>query len=196
MTPKIKICGITSVHDAELALECEADYLGVIFADSPRRVAIETAKEISKMATPLVGVFQNQPLSFVQEVLAEVKLDFVQLHGEESPEYCQTLPLPVIKVFTAHYPLDWDRIGPYQQVDFLMLDKPHDYLEQAITFFKEERDQLPPVFLAGGLNAENVSMFIQSAQPYAVDVASGVESEPGIKDPQKLQAFCQAVQRL
>lgn len=200
----IKICGITSVEDAQLAVSAGANYLGLIFVDtSPRRVSLEAAIAIQnaiKGKAKIVGVFQNSSPAAIKACWEQVGFDLVQLHGQERIEDYSTLPVPLMRVLS----LDMEALpaeslqtlkGPAQ---YLLLDRPKtstcsDWLTGALAYLASI-DDCPPLFFAGGLTADNVTSVISQVRPHGVDVASGIEARPGVKDPQKLRAFCQAVQ--
>jgi phosphoribosylanthranilate isomerase len=199
---KIKICGITNLEDALLAAELGADALGFIFyAKSPRHVAPETAREIIAQLPPFVtavGVFVDEAAAVVQELAARVRLDWVQLHGQESPDYCRHLGRKVIKGFRIQDAGSLRRLADYQAAaQALLLDT---YKKGQVGGTGEIFDwhlarqakKYGHIILAGGLTAENVAMAIATAGPAAVDAASGTEAAPGKKDPAKLRAFFEA----
>lgn len=201
---KIKICGVTRIVDAEAVIEAGADYMGLIFADSsPRKLRLEQAAEIASAAKgkiTLVGVFKDQPLGFVQECIRKVPLDMVQLHGAESPDYCRSLGVAVIKAFFVDSRFDWAQLEGYSTVHAFLFDRPKGntdagWLEAMISELSGRQFVKPFVF-AGGLNSANVANVIKQLNPLAVDVASGVEQAPGIKDSQKLREFCTAVRKV
>lgn len=197
---KVKICGITNLDDALAAIEYGADALGFVFAPSPRQVTTSAVKDIAGRLPPFifkVGVFVNSELAEVQETMSLCNLDLAQLHGDESPDYCAALFPKAIKVFTT------DNLPAYQelthyQVAAYMLDR-----DKGATAGSTEQSRLwelareirnyGPVILAGGLTPESVRQAIETALPYAVDVSSGVESDPGKKDHGKLRSFIEAV---
>jgi phosphoribosylanthranilate isomerase len=200
---RIKICGITNLEDALLAAELGADALGFIFyAKSPRKVAPEAAREIIAQLPPFVaavGVFVDEAAAVVQELAAKVGLDWVQLHGQESPEYCRSLGRKVIKGFRIKDEDSLRRLAGYQgAAQALLLDT---YKKGQVggtgTVFDwqlaREAKQYGRIILAGGLNPDNVAQAITIVQPAAVDAASGTEAVPGRKDPAKLRAFFKAV---
>jgi phosphoribosylanthranilate isomerase len=200
---QIKICGITNLEDALLAAELGADALGFIFyAKSPRHVAPETAREIIAQLPPFVaavGVFVDEAAAVVQEVTASVRLDWVQLHGQESPEYCRNLGRKVIKGFRIQDEDSLGQLAGYQgAAQALLLDT---YKKGQVGGTGEifdwhlarEAKQYGPIILAGGLTSDNVARAIEVAGPDAVDAASGTEAAPGKKDPAKLRAFFEAV---
>ena len=200
---KIKICGITNLEDALLAAELGADALGFIFyPKSPRKVAPETAREIIAQLPPFVasvGVFVDEAATVVQELVARVGLDWVQLHGQESPEYCRNLGRRVIKGFRIKDENSLMELEPYRDaVQAFLLDtyKKGQVGGTGTTFdwrLALEAKQYGQIILAGGLTPENVAQAIAAARPQAVDAASGTEAAPGRKDPAKLRAFFRAV---
>ena len=202
---RIKICGITSAEDARLANRLGADYLGVIFADGVRGVPVETAIAIRE-AVPsamLAGVFVDSPLQSVVSIARACGLNIVQLHGDEGPEYCNELQsqlmLPIIKAFRPDQLGDVNRLNEYTRVSYIMLDldknqrpeQPHlnGHREQLWSKAAEIRGKGYRVFLAGGLNPDNVRHAITRVLPYGIDVASGVEKRPGVKDSETLGRF-------
>lgn len=196
---KVKICGITNLGDALAAIEYGADALGFVFAPSPRQVTTSAVKDIVGQLPPFifkVGVFVNSELAEVQETMSLCNLDLAQLHGDESPDYCAALFSKAIKVFTT------DNLPAYQelthyQVAAYMLDRDKgatagDTEQSRLWELAREIRDYGPVILAGGLTPESVGQAIETARPYAVDVSSGVESEPGKKDHGKLRSFIAA----
>ena len=200
---KIKICGITNLEDARLAAELGADALGFIFyPKSPRKVAPETAREIIAQLPPFVaavGVFVDEAAAVVQELAAKVRLDWVQLHGHESPEYCRNLGRRVIKGFRIKDESSLMELEPYRDaVQAFLLDtyKKGQIGGTGAAFDWRLARKAKPygrIILAGGLTPENVGRAIAAAQPFAVDAASGAEAAPGRKDPARLKAFFEAV---
>jgi len=200
---RIKICGITNLEDALLAAELGADALGFIFySKSPRKVEPETAREIIAHLPPFVtavGVFVDEDAGVVQDLAAKVGLDWVQLHGQESPDYCRSLGRRVIKGFRIRDENSLMELEPYRDaVQALLLDtyKPGQVGGTGEVFdwhLAREARKYGRIILAGGLTAENVAQAITIASPAAVDAASGTEAAPGRKDPEKLRAFLAAV---
>jgi phosphoribosylanthranilate isomerase len=199
---KVKICGLTTLEDARFVSGALADYLGFIFyPDSPRY--IEPAKAgaiINWLEGPgKVGVFVNQPLDDVNSIARQTGIDYIQLHGNESPDYCALVEKPIIKAF--HVDSDTDptklesRIESYlDQVEYLLFDTKSDtdWGGTGQTFDWSILDEISndkPFFLSGGLNAKNVQEAIQTVQPYAVDLSSGLEESPGLKDFDKIELF-------
>jgi len=202
---RIKICGITNLEDALLAADLGADALGFIFyPKSPRTVAPAAALAIIAQLPPLVttvGVFVDEDAAAVRDLAARVGLDWVQLHGQESPEYCRSLGRRVIKGFRIRDQNSLSALAAYRgAAQALLLDtyKKGQIGGTGETFdwaLAREARKFGPIILAGGLNPENVAQAIAAAQPQAVDVASGVEAAPGKKDPEKLERFFAAVRR-
>lgn len=199
---KIKICGITNLEDARFAAGALADYLGFIFYEkSPRYIEPgEAGAIINWIEGPeKVGVFVNQPLDDVNRIAKETGLDYVQLHGEESPEYCELVEKPIIKVIhieeeSVDYLLK-HQVEKYTGVaDFLLFDTKIDGLwggtgKSFDWDILKEMDLDIPFFLSGGLNSENIKEAIATVEPFAVDVSSGLEQKPGLKDFEKIETF-------
>jgi phosphoribosylanthranilate isomerase len=189
---RVKICGITNLADAQAAVEGGADALGLVFAPSPRRIEIETARAIVAVLSPktvFVGVFRDAPLEEVKSVANQVGLDVVQLHGDESPEYCAEVNRCVIKRFAVDERLR-ERLRRY--CVFASLLDPGAGSGQ--TFRWEQAVGLDRrIIVAGGLTPDNVAEPVRLLRPFAVDVASGVESSPGRKDREKIRAFIRVV---
>lgn len=206
---KIKICGITNLEDARFAAGALVDYLGFIFYEkSPRYVEPgEAGAIINWIEGPQkVGVFVNQPLDDVNQIAKETGLDYVQLHGDESVEYCGLIEKPIIKVLhiekeTVDYLLK-HQVEQYAKVaDYLLFDtKLEGKWGGTGTAFnwnilKEISDDVP-FFLSGGLSVENIKEAIETVQPYAVDVSSSLEEKPGLKDFGKIEAFMDEIRTL
>ena len=197
---KVKICGITELRDGLKAHELGADFLGFIFFEqSPRkmdpnhaRVIIEDLpKEILK-----VGLFLDQDIKEVAEIAKKCHLDMLQLHGNEDPKYCSELKkdFKIAKTFRIENEKSLDKVNRYKDVDFYLFDtfvtgipggtgKTFDWN----LLIGKKFDK--PFFLAGGLNPVNVGEAVSKVQPYAVDVASGVEKAPGKKDYKRVKEF-------
>jgi len=204
---KVKICGLTDLRDAFKAHELGADLVGFIFfKDSPRKVESEHARVmIEDLPKDLkkVGLFLNQDLDEVREKGKRCHLDFLQLHGDESPEYCRSLKkdFKVIKSFKVKNISSFDAVDDYEDIDFLLFDT---YIKgmpggTGVSFnwdLLKGRTFKKPIFLAGGLKPENVEEAIKLARPYAVDVASGVEKSPGKKDFKLLKEFIENAKKI
>jgi phosphoribosylanthranilate isomerase len=203
---RVKICGITNLEDALLAAKLGADALGFIFyPPSPRSIAPDAARAIIAQLPPFVttvGVFVDENAATLKELAAQVGLDWLQLQGKETPEYCRGLGRRVIKAFRIRDENSLQELAAYQGVvQALLLDTYKEGLVGGTgeTFnwdLAREARKYGPVILAGGLTAENVAQAIAAAQPQAVDVASRVEAAPGKKDPLKLTEFINAVRSL
>ena len=200
---RIKICGITDLEDALLAADLGADALGFIFyPPSPRSVSPDTARGIIAQLPPLVttvGVFVDEDAATVKELAVAAGLDWLQLHGRETPEYCRSLDRRVIKAFRIQDEKSFASLAAYRgaaQAFLLDTYKKGQVGGTGEVFnwdLARRARQYGPIILAGGLTPANVARAIAAAQPQAVDVASGVEARPGKKDPEKLKAFFAAV---
>jgi phosphoribosylanthranilate isomerase len=203
VNPVIKICGITRVEDAKAALAAGASYIGLIFVDSsPRRVDDHTAMTIIKAVkgrARIVGVFKDSSKKFILKKVSNLQLDMVQCHGDESPEFLDSLGVPSIKAIELKKGFKWDGPVSYAgSVEYILFDRPKGedlpgWFDRAVKKMRSAPKNLPPFFFAGGLTPDNVAEVVRETKPYAVDVASGIEKEPGIKDASKLKSFCRAV---
>jgi phosphoribosylanthranilate isomerase len=199
---KIKICGFTIAENARQAALAGVDAIGLNFyTKSPRHVNISSAREIVAALPPFVnkvGLFVNANPSLIDEVLCEVALDTLQFHGDESPSDCAQYEMPFIKAIRVSPEVDLIKTAnEYSQASALLLDtyQPDVYGGSGKSFdWSLANIELDlPIILAGGLTPENVSVAINTAQPYAVDVSSGVESAKGLKDIDKIRAFISSV---
>jgi phosphoribosylanthranilate isomerase len=203
--PRIKICGLTGLDDAQRAVEAGAWALGLIlFSGSPRRCPLPAAERISgtlRRQAEICGVFVNAPLDEVAGVADGLGLTMIQLHGDEGPSYCAEVArrtgakvMKAARVRTGADVLTLERF----HTDLHLLDahQPGRYGGTGETFdwelVRQRRTDIPLV-LSGGLTADNVADAIEATHPYAVDTASGTEARPGVKDPEKLRAFAAAV---
>jgi phosphoribosylanthranilate isomerase len=197
---RVKFCGITNLDDAELCAGHGAWALGMIFVpSSPRRCKQSAAAEIvsvMKRRVLLAGVFQNARLEHVAGTAEGLGLDLVQLHGDEGPSYCAEVArrtgAKIIKAARIGSRADVVALEPFH-TDFHLLDgaggTPFDW-----RLVRERRSSVP-LIVAGGLTPGNVGDAIEATQPYAVDVASGVEAQAGRKDPAKVAEFAQVAHR-
>jgi len=196
-----KICGITNVEDALAATAAGASAIGLVFAPSPRRVTARKACEIASALPPFitrVGLFVNENLQTIRSTVAQVGLEAVQLHGDESPEFAEALrPLRIIKAVRVAGREDVRIAERYSGCAILFDAKSSQARGGTGTRFDLDLivnvTYLDRVIVAGGLNPENVAAVVEKVRPYAVDVSSGVEMSPGRKDPDKLRRFMQAV---
>lgn len=199
---KVKICGITNLEDALHAIECGADMLGFNFYEkSPRSIEPDRAAEIVQQlpaATEKVGIFVNAEEYYVAEYVEMIGLTVVQLHGDEDKTYIASLKTEtdskLIKALRVGPDFDIDSLSKLG-VDDILLDA---YSKDAYGGTGERFDwttaatingNVTRLYLAGGLTQDNVADAVRTVRPYAVDVASGVESSPGKKDPKKVEAF-------
>jgi len=199
---KIKICGFTNTDNAREAALAGVDAIGLVFYEkSPRNVDINTAREIVAALPPFVnrvGLFVNANPSFIDEVLCEVPLDTLQFHGDEGVIDCTQYQMPFIKSVRVSLDTNVAQIADdFSQASALLLDSynSHTYggtgevFDWSLACVEIEL----PVILAGGLNSDNVAEAIKQVRPYAVDASSGVESEPGVKDVDKIRAFIRQI---
>ena len=194
---KVKICGMTQLKDALFAVEQGVDAVGFIFyKKSPRAVTMKTVREIIKKLPPLVetvGVFVNESAERVNKMADYCGLDLVQLHGEESPAFCRKIRRRVIKAFRVKDLQSIKQLEKFPVSGFL-LDTFSDDLHGGTGKTFDWNLALPakkmgPVILAGGLTPRNILQAVRQVRPYGVDVCSGVEKSPGIKDLEKVRAF-------
>jgi phosphoribosylanthranilate isomerase len=197
--PRVKICGVTRLEDALQAARLGADALGFNFwPGSKRFLAPAAARSIVERLPPFVtpvGVFVNQPEAEIRRAAEESGVRVLQLHGDEPPELCARLPLPVVKAVRVGGALPLDALRAYPVAAFLLDAPSAGYGGSGATFdwsLAEGVAGLGPLILAGGLTPENVAAAVRRVRPYAVDVASGVESAPGVKDVSKMTRFIAA----
>jgi phosphoribosylanthranilate isomerase len=199
MAGRIKVCGITRCEDAEMAVGLGADFIGLNFyPPSPRCLTLEQAAAIARVAKGralLVGVFVNAARSYIEERLESLELDLLQFHGDEDAEALKGWPVPVIRALRlrSDAALDAINIGIGEiKADFILLDTFHPQLfggtGKARRLDALSALDLGRVFVSGGLTPDNVAE-AAALNPYAIDVASGVEAVAGIKDHDKLRSF-------
>jgi len=195
---KVKVCGITRPSDALLAARLGASYVGFVFVPrSPRYIAPPRAADIiaSLPARVIpVGVFVDLPRDRVLDVISASGIKIAQFHGSESPAFCESFGgFPVIKAFRVRPPFGLEDVSPYH-VDVHLLDAYHPKLAGGTGETFDWALAAPVaakvrVMLSGGLTPENVTGAVEAVRPYAVDVSSGVEGAPGVKDPERMEAF-------
>ena len=196
---RVKICGLTRVQDVVRAADCGADYVGLVFAASPRQVDVRTARHLlDAVSGPVakVALFMNQPASDVSGVLSSLTFDLLQFHGHESNEFCKQFGLPFLKaVPMADADSAKASLGAFPDADGLLLDS-HDADSAGGSGKVFDWSAVPPsdhrIWLAGGLHPLNVAAAIERVSPWAVDVSSGVEQAPGIKDHALIKSFIDA----
>jgi len=194
--PTVKICGIMALEDARAAVHYGADYLGFVFVPGRRRrMTIEQVRTIlnalGSAAPPAVGLFVDEDPATVTSVASACGLSYVQLCGQESPEYCTALGLPVWKTIGLRSTEDYRRMAAYHVVRFVLegaANGPGGTGQPWEWDLARQAPRTTPFLLAGGLTPQNVAEAIAKAQPWGVDVSSGVETN-GKKDPEKIAAF-------
>lgn len=205
MSVRVKVCGITRSEDAIAAVQYGVDAIGFVFwPHSARYIDPESARRIAEVIPPFictVGVYVDPDAAWVEQTARAAKLNLLQFHGDESPEFCNQFPQPYIKAIRVKPDADLlqyaQRYGAAKGLllDTYAADMPggtgHAFDWQLIP------QQLSlPLILSGGLNPDNVARAIKQTQPWAVDVSSGVEASKGIKDEKKIIAFMQGVKQL
>lgn len=196
----VKICGVTNLNDAKLIADLGADYLGFIFvAETPRFIPLGVAQEIARKlreihatSPKIIGVFMNQSLAEIRAALAQVPLDGVQLHGQESPEFCRELAGTFrIKVFRVSGPESLAAVDDYDTeailCDTYVRGVPGGTGRTFDHSLVQSLARRRRLFLSGGLTPDNVVTAVEHVRPFGVDLASGVEEHPGRKDPAKLK---------
>mgnify|MGYP002739790547 FL=1 len=185
---KVKICGLSTVEAVETAVLAGADYIGFVFAESKRQVSLEQARELAKLVTgktKIVGVFVSPSLEDLEQAIAQVPLDIVQIHGMFDEALIQKISVPVIRAIQ----LSDQEAKVTSPADFLLFDAPVAGSGRTFDWdlLKDQKIQ-QDFFIAGGLTVDNVRQARETFQPYALDVSSGVETN-GRKDIEKIKAF-------
>ncbi len=200
---RIKICGITNIEDAQLATSLGADALGFIFCKSSRQVTIPQAKDILDKLPPFVNkvaVICNFEESQIREILSSLPIDTLQFHGDEPEDFCLKFkPYNILKVISISSDESIEILKNYSKLNTFLLDtSSKEGGGSGKTFnwdiIKKIKSNIN-IILAGGLNPLNILSAIQTTNPYGVDVASGVEKSPGIKDHKKLTDFIQLIRK-
>lgn len=191
---KVKICGLTNLADAVAAAEAGADFLGFVFAAGPRRLDPAAARgfwDRLPRGVRTVAVFRDQSVANVEAVLAQVRPDYLQFHGRETPGFCRLFELPVIRALPARTAADLEIAAAFVEVAaFFLVDLPKGDAGALPPEVARAAVRLPrPVFLAGGLDPATVGGVVAEFRPFGVDVARGVESAPGIKDHARVREF-------
>ncbi len=205
MRTRVKICGITRCEDAQLVVDAGVDAVGLVFYEkSPRFVSIEFAAEISQIIPAFVSrvaLFKDAEQQMIESVLEQVEIDLIQFHGSETADYCEQFNRPYIKAIGMK--------GTEHDVNFLLANVEKYHSAKALLLDGHAPGEAggtgesfdwasiaavdKPIVLAGGLRPDNVKQAIDLVHPFAVDVSSGVESSPGIKDKDKVAAFMKQV---
>ena len=185
---KVKICGLSTAEAVETAVLAGADYIGFVFAESKRQVSLEQARELAKLVTgktKIVGVFVSPSLEDLEQAIAQVPLDMVQIHGTFDEAMIPKISVPVIRAIQ----LSDQEAQVSSQADYLLFDAPVAGSGQTFDWdlLKDQKIQ-QDFFIAGGLTVDNVRQARETFQPYALDVSSGVETD-GHKDIEKIKAF-------
>lgn len=193
---KVKICGLKEMEHVETAVKSGADFIGFMFAPSKRRITVEEAVKLAKAipnTVKKVGVFVNEEATTIRQIAESVGLDYIQYHGDETPEQIQEIGLPAIKAFSIRGEEDVERAATYN-VDYYLFDAPGTDFRggsgNSFDWMLLDKVNIPleKVILAGGLKAENVGLAITLVEPFAVDVSSGVEVD-GRKDSAAITKF-------
>jgi len=203
---RVKICGITNLEDAAAAVEAGADALGFVFyGNSPRYISPKDARSIISELPPfvtVVGVFVDEEAGRVREIAAGAGLGVVQLHGHETPDYCADMGLSVIKALRVRGERDILEMASYNVAAFLLDTYKKGQMGGTGEVFdwdlavKAVGEGRGPVILSGGLSPENVAGAVEKVGPYAVDVSSGVESSPGIKNKELVRSFIREAKKV
>tara|TARA_B100001250_G_scaffold8851_1_gene7652 strand:+ start:2006 stop:2653 length:648 start_codon:yes stop_codon:yes gene_type:complete len=204
----IKFCGFTNTNDIKYALDCDIDYIGLIFTEkSPRCISINQAEKLCQLCDGkknIVGVFMDQPKKFVENMIDNLNLNFLQFHGNESYDYCNSFNHKYTKTLHINNPdYEFNIINKYHDAHAFLLDtnigdikggtgKTFDW--SLIDKYKNNKYKVTkPLMIAGGLNPDNVMSLIDQYKPYGVDVNSGIESKVGKKDYLLMKKFIENV---
>jgi len=196
----LKICGITRSEDAIRAEDLGADAIGFVFAKSPRQIDVATAANISRhIRVPRVGVFVNAELKEILEIRKQCGLDIIQLHGDESPEFCAALGGTIIKAFRVKNKGSLAKMDAYTSIWKILLDA---YVPgqsggtgKRINSRLLANMDLSNIILAGGIRPDNLNSIVQKYAPFGLDVSSGVEGSPGVKNLKKMENLIKTVKK-
>jgi len=196
----LKICGITRSEDAIRAEEYGADAIGFVFADSPRQIDVATAANISRnIRIPRVGVFVNAELREILEIRKQCGLDIIQLHGDESPGFCDALGGTIIKAFRVKNKESLAKMDSYTKIWKILLDA---YVPgqsggtgKRIDSRLLAKMDLSNIILAGGIRPDNINSILQKYAPFGLDVSSGLEGSPGVKNIKKMKNLINTVKK-
>ena len=199
---RVKICGITSVDMAREAVKQGADAIGLVFyPPSPRCVSLQQATEIVASLPAFVtavGLFVNEQADEIKRIISKTRINLLQFHGNECPDYCASFDFPYIKAMRMSDDIDlFQQRSDYSRAQSLLLDTYRDGVPggtgEVFDWDRIPADLAGEIILAGGLEAENITRAIQRVKPYAVDVSGGVESSKGVKSPEQIRQFMQGV---
>ena len=193
---RVKICGITNLEDALTCQELGADALGFIFYNKSKRfIPPAKAAEIVRNLSPFimkVGVFVNESPEIINQIADDVKLNAVQLHGEESPEFLKMIPFQVIKSFRINNGFDFSILDNYKNAWYLFdsfSEKEYGGTGKSFNWNIIPEDIRSKIILAGGVSSDNITEIYHKIKPAAVDISSSLELEPGKKDKGKVEQF-------
>ena len=200
---KVKICGITNIEDALCAQSAGADFLGFVFAESPRRISPDNAKRVIEKLPEdikIVALFVNEKTEIVDNIINTLgRIDILQFHGDETPEYCSNFSgKKILKAFRIKDEMSISRIKRFKDVDFVLVDAYSEDIYGGtgkgidLDLAVKAKEYGYPLFLSGGLNPANVKQAISKVNPFCVDVSSGVEQSPGKKDHALIEKFIRA----
>ncbi|MGD0621269.1 MAG: phosphoribosylanthranilate isomerase [Thermacetogeniaceae bacterium] len=199
---RVKICGITTLDAALAAVEFGADALGFVFAPSPRRVTPQDAERIIRELPPFVskvGVFVDAPRQEALEIAGDCRLDVLQFHGGEAPDYCRGWQQQVVKAFRVRDGSVLEQMGTYDVaaclLDAYVPGRAGGTGQRFDWDLARQAGERRRIILAGGITPDNVEQAVRQARPYAIDVSSGVETG-GVKDTEKIRALLMTVRRL
>ncbi|MBN2412533.1 phosphoribosylanthranilate isomerase [candidate division KSB1 bacterium] len=196
----LKICGITRLEDAVKAENFGADAVGFIFAKSPRQIDVTIAEKLcSNIKIPKIGVFVNEELKKIMRIRKRCNLDIIQLHGDESSEFCKALGGTIIKAIRVKNEQSIEQIQAYTNVWKILLDT---YIpgqaggtgKQIDNRFLINRD-LSNIILAGGITPDNIDIILQKYAPFGLDISSGIEDSPGKKNIEKMELVIKKVKK-
>lgn len=199
---RIKMCGMTSVQDIEHAVACGVDAIGLIFySESRRNITIDHAKLLLRtipLFVDVVAVMVNPQVAYVEKIINELSVQWLQFHGDESPEFCAQFKKPYIKsVAVSRTTIIDETMRLHPKASAILLDTPslmqRGGTGKVFNWSMIPSERTKPIILAGGLNASNVKVAVVATSPYAVDVCSGVEKSPGIKDHEQMIKFVNAL---
>lgn len=203
MRVRVKLCGITRGEDAQIAVSLGIDALGFIFHEpSPRYIPPDAAGSIIATLPPFVtaiGVFVDPSFEHLSQVVSRARLGAVQLHGAESPRFCSSIPIPVIKSFPVSDTFHPSMLDSYSCCSGYLLDTWNESIKggTGVTFdwriAARVCERYPGVLLAGGLGPSNLQEALECVHPYGIDLNSGVEISPGVKNPHKLRDAMQII---
>ncbi len=193
---RVKVCGITNLDDALLCEKEGADALGFIFyRQSKRSILPDEAEKIIKKLSPFtakVGVFVNEDIRVINQIIEKTKINVVQLHGDEDKNYCMEIELPVIKSFRIKENFDFGSIYKYKNVDFLFdaySENNFGGTGKTFNWGLIPAEIKNKIILSGGISEENIEEIFRKVTPSAVDLSSSLESKPGKKDAEKVKSF-------